>query len=114
MDTRSELGSYSVLGSWPDLQAAQGQPGSVFRRKVPTNQLVSLLQERKLNSAVCDYSVQPKVTQTFICDDFTLFCSKVLQSEPNTFSNKRLFILIRTHSMQIFGEMRFIKPQNDT
>ena len=29
-------------------------------------------------------------------------------------SNERLFILTRTHSMQIFGEIPFIKPQNDT
>ena len=26
-------------------------------------------------------------------------------------SNERLFILTRTHSMQIFGEIPFIKPQ---
>ena len=29
-------------------------------------------------------------------------------------SNERLFILTRTHSMQIFGEIPFMKPQNDT
>ena len=29
-------------------------------------------------------------------------------------SNECLFILTRTHSMQIFGEIPFIKPQNDT
>ena len=29
-------------------------------------------------------------------------------------SNERLFILTRTYSMQIFGEIPFIKPQNDT
>ena len=29
-------------------------------------------------------------------------------------SNKRLFILTRTHSMQMFREIPFIKPQNDT
>ena len=29
-------------------------------------------------------------------------------------SNERLFILTRTHSMQIHGEIPFIKPQNDT
>ena len=29
-------------------------------------------------------------------------------------SNERLFTLTRTHSMQIFGEIAFIKPQNDT
>ena len=28
--------------------------------------------------------------------------------------NERLFILTRTHSNQIFGEIPFIKPQNDT
>ena len=31
---------------------------------------------------------------------------------PNT--NECLFILKRTHSMQIFGEILFMKPQNDT
>ena len=29
-------------------------------------------------------------------------------------SSERLFILTRTHNMQIFGEMPFVKPQNDT
>ena len=29
-------------------------------------------------------------------------------------SNERFFILTRTRSMQIFGEIPFIKPQNDT
>ena len=29
-------------------------------------------------------------------------------------SNERLFILTQTHSMQIFGEIPSIKPQNDT
>ena len=29
-------------------------------------------------------------------------------------SNGRLFSLARTHSVQIFGEIPFIKPQNDT
>ena len=29
-------------------------------------------------------------------------------------SNERLFILTWTHSMQIFGKIPFIKPQNDT
>ena len=29
-------------------------------------------------------------------------------------SNERLFILTQTHSMQIFGEIPFIKPQKDT
>ena len=29
-------------------------------------------------------------------------------------SNERLFILTRTHSMQVFGEIPFVKPQNDT
>ena len=28
--------------------------------------------------------------------------------------NERLFILTRTHSEHIFGEIPFIKPQNDT
>ena len=29
-------------------------------------------------------------------------------------SNESLFILTRTHSMHIFGEIPFVKPQNDT
>ena len=29
-------------------------------------------------------------------------------------SNERLFILTRTHSMHIFGEIPFIKSQHDT
>ena len=29
-------------------------------------------------------------------------------------SNESLFIVTRTHSMHIFGEIPFIKPQNDT
>ena len=29
-------------------------------------------------------------------------------------SNKHLFLLILLHSMQIFGEIPFIKPRNDT
>ena len=29
-------------------------------------------------------------------------------------SNERLFVLTPTHSMHIFGEIPFIKPQNDT
>ena len=29
-------------------------------------------------------------------------------------SNEHLFILTQTYSMQIFGEIPFIKPQNDT
>ena len=29
-------------------------------------------------------------------------------------SNERLFILTRTHIMHIFGEIFFVKPQNDT
>ena len=42
--------------------------------------------------------------------------SSDLFSEPNTKkgSNERLFILTGTHSMQIFGEIPFVKPQNDT
>ena len=29
-------------------------------------------------------------------------------------SNERLFILTQTHSMQMFGEIPFVKPQNET
>ena len=29
-------------------------------------------------------------------------------------SNEHFFILTRTHSMHIFGEIPFVKPQNDT
>ena len=34
--------------------------------------------------------------------------------QTQTGPNKRLFILTRTHSMQIFGEIPFVKSQNDT
>ena len=36
------------------------------------------------------------------------------QYQAQKVSNKRLFILTQTHSMQIFREIHFIKPQNDT
>ena len=36
----------------------------------------------------------------------------VIQTQKG--SNERLVILTRTHSMHIFGEIPFIKPQNDT
>ena len=29
-------------------------------------------------------------------------------------SKERLLIMTRTHSMQIFGEIPYVKPQNDT
>ena len=42
--------------------------------------------------------------------------ASVPKQDPNTkkASNERLFILTRTHSMHIFGEIPFIKPENDT
>ena len=41
--------------------------------------------------------------------------ASVREEDPNEKGlNKRLFILTRTHSMQTFGEIPFIKPQNDT
>ena len=44
--------------------------------------------------------------------------TKWTKQDPNTKtekgSNERLLILTRTHSMHIFGEIPFIKPQNDT
>ena len=43
--------------------------------------------------------------------DINLYKGKI-QTQKG--SNERLFILTRTHSMQIFGEMPFVKPQNDT
>ena len=45
----------------------------------------------------------------------TVFVVVIFSRHPNTKrSNERLFILTRTHSMHIFGEIPFIKPQNDT
>ena len=38
----------------------------------------------------------------------------IIQIQTQKGTNERLFILTRTHSMQIFGEIPFIKPQNDT
>ena len=35
-------------------------------------------------------------------------------SQTQKGSNERLFIFTRTHIMQIFGEIPFVKPQNDT
>jgi len=35
-------------------------------------------------------------------------------SQTQKGSKERLFIFTRTHSMQIFGEIPFVKPQNDT
>ena len=37
-----------------------------------------------------------------------------LEIQTQIGSNELLFILTWTHSMQIFREMPFIKPQNDT
>ena len=38
----------------------------------------------------------------------------VSQIQTQLGSNERLFILTRAHSMQIFEEIPFVKPQNDT
>ena len=45
---------------------------------------------------------------------FVIKClySAVMQTQKGL--NERLFILTRTHSMQIFREIPFVKPQNDT
>ena len=43
---------------------------------------------------------------------FNELCVNEIQTEKG--SNERLFILTRTHGMQIFGEIPFVKPQNDT
>ena len=40
--------------------------------------------------------------------------SVLKQDQTQKSLNERLFILTRTHSMQIFGEIPFVKPQNDT
>ena len=41
--------------------------------------------------------------------------ARVLKQDPNTKGSKeRLFITTRTHNMQIFGEIPFVKPHNDT
>ena len=37
-----------------------------------------------------------------------------LEIQTRKGSNERLFNLTRTHSVHIFGEIPFIKPQNDT
>ena len=42
---------------------------------------------------------------------YHVLCSEV---QTQTGSNKHLFILTRTYSVQIFREIPFIKPQNDT
>ena len=41
--------------------------------------------------------------------------ASVLKQGPNKKGSKeRLFIMTRTHNMQIFGENPIVKPQNDT
>ena len=40
--------------------------------------------------------------------------ASVLKQEPNTERFERRTITTRTHSMHIFGEIPFVKPQNDT
>ena len=39
-------------------------------------------------------------------------CLYKIQTQKS--SKERLFIMIRTRNMQIFGEIPFVKPQNDT
>ena len=42
--------------------------------------------------------------------------ASVLKRDPNTEkvqTNAYLFILTRTHNMQIFGKIPFVEPQND-
>ena len=39
--------------------------------------------------------------------------ASVLNQDPNTKGFKQTFILTWTHSMQIFRDIPFIKPQND-
>ena len=39
---------------------------------------------------------------------------KLIKIQTQETSKERLFIMTRTHSMQIFGEILFVKPQNDT
>ena len=41
------------------------------------------------------------------------FLSYVRKMQTQNGSNERLFILTRAHSIHIFGEIPFIKPQND-
>ena len=48
-----------------------------------------------------------KINKIYIYNRMT---ANILKQDPNT---KRLFILTRTHSMQIFGEI-FVKAQNYT
>ena len=44
--------------------------------------------------------------------DVVTSCHREIQTQKG--SNERLFILTRTHSMHIFGEIPLVKPQNDT
>ena len=44
----------------------------------------------------------------------TLQFYQIFEIQTQKGSNERLFILTRTHRMQTFGEIPFIKPQNAT
>ena len=43
---------------------------------------------------------------------FPVFTAAKIQTQKC--SKERLFIMTQTHNMQIFGEIPFVKPQNDT
>ena len=45
---------------------------------------------------------------------FIISSEKLNKIQTQKGSKERLFIMIQTHNMQIFGEMPFVKPQNDT
>ena len=49
------------------------------------------------------------------CDDlFQRYRRKPLSKRKKVQTNAYLFIMTRTHSLQIFGKIPFVKPQNDT
>ena len=64
---------------------------------------------------VDDLSLTSSVSMSFLFSCALLltigFQAPKVQHQTQKVSNERLFILTRTYSMQIFGEIPFIKPQ---
>ena len=77
------------------------------------NKLVGTLT-KGLNRVTAESGVAGKTTRDLSCTkDYKYKVFYLL--DPNTkYSSKRLFILTPAHSMQIFREIPFVKPQNDT
>ena len=48
----------------------------------------------------------------YFLNDHSTMKNHKIQTQKGSY--ERLFILTQTHSMQIFGEIPFVKPQNDT